>query len=123
MDFAGRIQRVREAMEKGRLDALLVTHLPNIQYLTGFTGSAAALLIDSRSAHFYTDGRYTEQAWQEVSTAKIEIAKGSALLAAAKRASKSRRRRLGFESEQMTVATRQRLAGVGRGNIRLKPVA
>ena len=43
-------------------DALLVTHLPNIRYLTGYTGSAALLLIGETAATLITDFRYAVQA-------------------------------------------------------------
>ncbi len=47
------------------VDALLVAALPNIRYLTGFTGSNALLLLRPDSALLFTDPRYTEQAAQE----------------------------------------------------------
>jgi Xaa-Pro aminopeptidase len=49
------------------VDALLVTHMLNVRYLTGFTGSnAALLLLRDGSAVFATDGRYVTQAATEV---------------------------------------------------------
>ena len=58
---------VAYALACARLDdagceALLVTHLTNVRYLTGFTGSAAALLVQPDDLTFVTDGRYEEQA-------------------------------------------------------------
>ena len=50
-------------------DALLVTHLPNIAYLCGFTGSAGVLLVEASRATLFTDSRYTFQAREEVSGA------------------------------------------------------
>ncbi len=47
------------------VDALLVTHLVNVRYLTGFTGSNAQLLVFGDDALLLTDGRYTEQARRE----------------------------------------------------------
>jgi Xaa-Pro aminopeptidase len=58
------------------------THLPDLRYLSGFTGSSAALAITRRTACLFTDGRYTEQAAQEVSAAQIEIVSGSPAVAA-----------------------------------------
>ncbi len=46
-------------------DALVVTHLPNVFYLCGFTGSNAVLLVLADSLHLFTDGRYTIQAREE----------------------------------------------------------
>jgi len=74
---ARRRARLRGAVARRGIDALLVTDLINIRYLTGFTGSNAALLIvasDSEDGggdaaectQFCTDGRYTTQSAQEV---------------------------------------------------------
>jgi Xaa-Pro aminopeptidase len=102
MDYYRRIARLRAVMEKVRCDALLVTHLPNLRYLCGFTGSAGVLLVGSRNV-FFTDGRYAEQAANEVVGAKVVIAKGSALIAAARQAARIRRGRLGVEAEHLSV--------------------
>lgn len=82
---------------------LLVTHLPNVRYLCGFTGSSGALLFGTKN-FFFTDGRYAEQAEKEVSDAKVVIAKGPALVAAAKQASRMKKRRLGVEAEHLNVS-------------------
>ena len=41
-----RLRRVRDRLHDERLDGLLVSHLPNIRYLSGFTGSSGLLLIE-----------------------------------------------------------------------------
>lgn len=45
-------------MAEASIDALVVTALPNILYLTNFSGSAAIAVIDRERVHFITDGRY-----------------------------------------------------------------
>ena len=63
MDVAGRVGPAPRLARAARAcDALLVTHLTNIRYLTGFTGSAALLLVRPDDLTFVTDGRYEEQA-------------------------------------------------------------
>jgi Xaa-Pro aminopeptidase len=60
-----RIERqtaLRASIRAEGLDALLVTHLPNIRYLTGFTGSAAMLLVGVDRTTLVTDFRYGVQA-------------------------------------------------------------
>ncbi len=47
------------------LNALLVTHLPNIFYLSGFTGSSGVLLVEQSSATLFTDTRYSIQAAEQ----------------------------------------------------------
>jgi Xaa-Pro aminopeptidase len=127
MDHAGRLHRLLSALQENHLDALFVTHLPNIRYLCGFTGSAAALLVADRGSILFTDGRYRTQAKQEVNagTAKIVIAGKSPLLAAAEWLAEHRTRSIrtvGIESESITAAMRDRLASLlkGTGKVRLR---
>jgi Xaa-Pro aminopeptidase len=61
------------------IETLLVTHLPDVRWLCGFTGSNAALAVGGNKAALFTDGRYTAQAKEEVSGARVAIAKKSAL--------------------------------------------
>ena len=58
------------------MDAVLVTHLPNIQYLCGFTGSSGMLLVEADRATLFTDSRYTFQCREEVSGAAVKIVSG-----------------------------------------------
>jgi len=76
MDYTRRIAQLRRRMTKAGLTGLLVTHLPDIRYLAGFTGSSAALGITRRSARLFTDGRYRGQAAEEVKGAQVEIVSG-----------------------------------------------
>jgi Xaa-Pro aminopeptidase len=55
---AARLTRVRGAARTAGVDALIVTHLPNVQYLTGFTGSAGAALVLPRTCLLVVDFRY-----------------------------------------------------------------
>ena len=66
MDVAARIPRLRDLMGDAGCDALLVTHLTNIRYLTGFTGSAGLLLVRSDDVLFVTDGRYRDQSREQL---------------------------------------------------------
>lgn len=115
MDFAGRQHRAREQMVKHGIDALLVTHLPNVRYLCGFTGSAGILLLFGRRSIFLTDGRYREQAASEVVGARVVVPKGSALAAAAAQISRDVPRAVGIDADHMTVATQSTLRKMTRG--------
>lgn len=66
MRVAGRLPRLREVLEAERLDAVLITNLVNVRYLTGFSGSAANLLVGPDSALLVTDGRYRTQAAEQL---------------------------------------------------------
>jgi Xaa-Pro aminopeptidase len=65
---SARQEALRLAVERQGLDALLVSHLPNVRYLTGFTGSAGLLLVRPDSTTLITDFRYAMQAPHEVGT-------------------------------------------------------
>ena len=71
MDYFRRIGLLRRRLTRAGLPGLLVTHLPDLRYLSGFTGSSAALAVTRRAASLFTDGRYTAQAAGEVSAAKV----------------------------------------------------
>ena len=139
MDHAGRLRRLRSGLEENDLDLLLVTHLPNIHYLCGFTVSAAALLGgDPCSVNpgsiLFTDGRYRTQAKAELKSAnvkhvKIVIAPKSPLMAAAEWLAGQRRSSMpgtlastsvGIEAEALTAGMRDRLASVLKGKARLR---
>jgi Xaa-Pro aminopeptidase len=57
-----RLAALRSAIDASQLDALLVSALPNIRYLSGFSGSSALLLVTSEEALLLTDFRYSIQA-------------------------------------------------------------
>jgi Xaa-Pro aminopeptidase len=127
MDHAGRLERLRSGLDEHHLDWLLITHLPNIHYLCGFTGSAAALLVAEWGAILFTDGRYRTQAREEVTQARIVIARMSPALAAAEWLAGRRRRStgtwIGVEPESVTAGMRDRLASLlkGKGRLRSAP--
>lgn len=96
-------------------DALLVSHPPNIQYLCGFTGSTGLLLVEEGRATLFTDSRYTFQAREEVSGAKVQIAKGGLLAALGKALRARRRLALAYAPAQIAVAQKDALeAAIGK---------
>jgi Xaa-Pro aminopeptidase len=105
-----RIHRLRLSFSTLNADALLVTHLPNIRYLCGFTGSAGIVLVDHSRATLFTDSRYTLQARREVHDAATVIAPHG-LIRAVGEALKARRGtiRLAFAPAQLTVAQKTAL--------------
>jgi Xaa-Pro aminopeptidase len=70
MDFLLRQKKLREHLATTRFDALLISHLPNIRYLCGFTGSAGFLLVEEAGSVFFSDVRYDTQGREEVKGAK-----------------------------------------------------
>jgi Xaa-Pro aminopeptidase len=105
VDHFRRIGLLRRRLTKAGLHGLLVTHLPDLRYLSGFTGSSAALAVTRRSARLFTDGRYKTQAAAEVSVAQVEIVASSPAVAAVQwLAAQPGVEFAGFDPTQTTVA-------------------
>jgi Xaa-Pro aminopeptidase len=69
-----RLAALADGLTAAHVDGLLVTSLPNIRYLTGFSGSSALLFVSQRDVVFITDFRYQTQVTEEVgSVARVII--------------------------------------------------
>jgi Xaa-Pro aminopeptidase len=77
-----RLAALQAALHRAHLDGLLLTSLPNIQYLTGFSGSSALVLVSSAETLFITDFRYATQVRDEVGDFARVAIEGSSLWAA-----------------------------------------
>ena len=121
-----RLDRLRRSLDASGAEGLLVSHLPNVFYLCGFTGSHAALLLFAGQAHLFTDGRYTLQARQEAPAARVHIGRLPASVQAAGLIALRKRRgllRLGFDPAHLTQAEWTRVtAATGKG-VQWKPLA
>ncbi len=80
MTLTPRLRQLRLRMEKQGSEAMLLTHGPDVRYLTGFSGSNAVLLILPRKAVLLTDGRYTAQSQQETAGTGIVVRIGKKLV-------------------------------------------
>jgi Xaa-Pro aminopeptidase len=139
MDHTGRLCRLQASLSDHKLDSLLIAHLPNVHYLCGFTGSAAALLVADRGSILFTDGRYTAQAREEVNGANVNhvnivIARKFPLVAAVEWLAAHGRSStpasltsvsvtpvsVGIEPESITAGMRDRLASMLKGRARLR---
>lgn len=108
---AKRLERLREELATRELSELVVSHLPNVRYLSGFTGSAGLLFANSTSAILVTDARYVEQAEGEtVGEVEVRVAREGLLEGLAEAAGAGpTTRRLGFEAEHVTVRSREKM--------------
>jgi Xaa-Pro aminopeptidase len=114
---AERRERLRERVRSAGLDAVLVTRLVNVRYLTGFTGSNGALLVPADGPDVLcTDGRYTLQAGDQAPDVELLIERSSAT-ALAGRSAADGHRRLGFESHDVTVDLHHALAERAGGDL------
>ncbi|MCH7975441.1 MAG: aminopeptidase P family N-terminal domain-containing protein [Bacteroidetes bacterium] len=71
--MASRLDTVRRRLADLGADAALLTFLPDIRWVVGFTGSNGVLLVTPGATHFITDGRYRAQAEREVEGAEIHV--------------------------------------------------
>jgi Xaa-Pro aminopeptidase len=104
MNFSLRKKRAAAAAKGAGVDGMLVTHLPDVRYLCGFTGSNAALVLAGGRAVLFTDGRYTGQAKAEAVGTRVVIAKKPAVVAACEWIAAAGVRRCGFDAAHTTVA-------------------
>ena len=103
MSTSTRLEKLRQAMAEGELDAMLVTNPDNRRYLSGFSGSAGVLLITPGEAILATDFRYYEQVAREApefELARIETKLADLLPELLEKLDVGR---LGFESRHVTV--------------------
>ena len=123
MNFRERQNKLRQQLGSSRLEAFLVSHLPNIRYLCGFTGSAGLLLVEERGSTFFTDFRYDTQAQAEIKEAKLVVGRKSPLelvgVFLGRRRKRARTWTAGIESEHFTVAERKRLSALLPSGFRL----
>ncbi len=120
MNFSLRQKNLRQQLSESKIDAILVSHLPNIRYLCGFTGSAGFLLVSEREKVFFTDSRYRRQAQEQVKGAKVIIARNAVLKAIGDWIGHHHKRwKLGIEAEHLTVAERKRLLDLLPSGLRL----
>ena len=124
MDYRGRQKCLMEKLALHRVGNVLVTHPPNVRYLCGFTGTAGALLLGELGQVFFTDGRYTQQAKEQVEGARVVISRSNPVWAAARLLQKRARREvLGVEAEHMSLAARAGFARAASRSTRLRPLS
>ena len=66
LSVAGRVDRLRAVMVERELDGFVVSDMPSVRWLTGFTGSAGTAVVTADRALFWTDGRYFLQAAEQL---------------------------------------------------------
>jgi Xaa-Pro aminopeptidase len=114
MDVARRATQLRERFDEAQCQALVVTNLVNIRYLTGFTGSAAVLVVAADELVLVTDGRYRDQAADQLAAAgveaRIEMAQTVATRQEILGASVSGICRLGLEAAHVSWSAQRRYA-------------
>jgi Xaa-Pro aminopeptidase len=112
-DYDDRRRRLLARLD-AHCDGILVTAIVNVRYLTGFTGSNAALLVDRSGVLLATDGRYVTQAGRECADVELVVDRECAA-ALVDRARLRGTARLGFDSAAVSVAAYDALAAAAEG--------
>jgi Xaa-Pro aminopeptidase len=106
-----------DRLELGELDALVVTNLVNVRYLTGYTGSNGVAVVGPEMRLFFTDFRYMTQAAAQVSDFEVIRGERDLLGDVAGRLSGQ----VGFEDADVSVRKLERLRGLVGGSAELVP--
>jgi len=115
MNEAKRRREAAKAAEAAGVNGLLVTHPADVRYLTGFTGSSAALAMAGGRAALFTDGRYKTQAKAETNGLRVVVEQKPAATLAVEWLLGLSVLRCGFDSAQTSVAELERLRKVVPG--------
>jgi Xaa-Pro aminopeptidase len=114
VNHGARRRKLASRLEDLGVDAFLVTRLPNVRYLTGFTGSNGQLIMTAEDAIFFTDGRYGEQSRREAADVRRTVYTGEFVGAFTEACSDLGVEWLAFESAGLTYKTYRELAAVVR---------
>jgi len=110
-----RLARLRQALKRCKLSALLITNRFDHIYATGFTGEDSAVLVTAAQVHVISDGRFATSIRAEIPWAEVSLRKGSLNEEIASVVRACRLRSLALQSEYLSVANRAELAGMLRG--------
>ncbi len=101
-----RLETLRAAMRERELEALLVSNATNRRYISGFSGTAGALLVTADAALLLTDFRYVGRARYEAPAFKLDQIGGGRLLTTAvvEAAAELGIEKLAFEAQHISVA-------------------
>lgn len=102
--MSSRIARLRRELRRRGLNALLVSSLPNIRYLTGFSGSNGLCVVTGSEAVLVTDSRYSHQSRREAPDCRRIISSLNPFDAIALDGMLKRRVYVGFESQHLLYA-------------------
>jgi len=122
VDRSKRRSRLTDRFSAWGIDGLLLSDAANIRYLTGFPGTDAAAILMRDRVVLLVDGRYTTEAREAVRDAEIvevrDWVEGVAGVLAA-----STERRIGFESDCVTVHAHERLLSALGPDVSLLPLS
>ncbi|HNY11739.1 MAG TPA: Xaa-Pro peptidase family protein [Candidatus Wallbacteria bacterium] len=103
-EFMERIASLRSENSAKKLDAMLVSKLENVRYLTGFAGSTGYLVVDSKKTTIFVDFRYVEQVKKETKNVEIVRTGRSQIADVCEFIKKNKYKKIGFEADSFSVS-------------------
>lgn len=99
-----KLRELRYKLSKANIEGVLITYGIDVNYISGFQGEAnvAMLLITQQDAKFITDGRFVEQAKQEVNDFEIILWKKDKLNYTCDLMNKLKLKNIGIDLERLT---------------------
>lgn len=102
--YTHRQEKLKNILADKGLDGMFISYLTNVRYISGFTGSAGSCMVTPGGQYFFSDGRYTEQAGDEVKGFDIRIGTHDHLKTAKDEGLVSNGLNLAFEKERVSVS-------------------
>ena len=119
--YNARLTKLRKLMSARSIDAMLITNLSNVFYLSGFTGSTAALVVTDDSSYILVDFRYTLQATNEcIGTQVVQYSGKPTITALGDLINEIKPQSLGYESDVVTVVFYRKLRSVVDTSVKLR---
>ena len=116
LEVASRLDRLRQSLDGAEVDAIIVTTLANVRYLTGFSGSAGVVVVSEKDTLLTTDGRYRTQSAEQLAAAGVDalvtitIGDAQSQRDAVAAAVGSAGGRIGLEADNVTWSSQRRWA-------------
>ncbi|MGE3799518.1 MAG: M24 family metallopeptidase [Candidatus Kapaibacterium sp.] len=115
-----RLKKLHSSLKKNNLDGIIVSHLPDIHYLSGFSGSAGTLFVTKKNAYLLTDGRYETQAAAQVNDG-VEVLIDRAHFTRLKDEKLVRKgMTVGFQSQYVSVAQYEGMKRIFKKKVKLE---
>ena len=120
--MATRLKKLQGLLKQRKLDGIVVSHMPDIRYLCGFSGSAGTLFVSRKNAWFLTDGRYAVQATEEL-PGNVEVIIDRAHLQRLRNEKiVAKGMTIGFQDHYISVAALERMKRAFKKKVALEPV-
>lgn len=116
-----RLEKLRQKLASKKFDAVLISNIHNVFYLSGFTGSTAALVVFPDKAYLLVDSRYTIQARNECPVVDVrEYNAKSTIVAISDLINEEKPISIGYEADDLSVTTFRALRSNTNSSIKLR---